>query len=107
MIGLLCKIHAEEEINWVEALPLALLYLHYRVGEGGLSPYKILMVRERPLAGIPYTPERKCQEAQDYFDQISNIDQLVGDNLVGEHIMAQHRHNTRVALTLGWVTWSW
>ncbi len=41
LIGLLRKLHAEEEINWVEALPRALLYLHDRVGEGGLSPYKI------------------------------------------------------------------
>jgi hypothetical protein len=96
LIGLLRKLHAEEEINWVEALPRALLYLHDRVGEGGLSPYKILMGRERPLAGIPYTPERECIEAQDYFDQISEIDQLVADNLDGEHIMAQHRHNSRI-----------
>ncbi len=36
--GLLRKLHAEEEINWLEALPRALLYLHDRVGEGGLSP---------------------------------------------------------------------
>jgi hypothetical protein len=54
------------------------------------------MGRERPLAGIPYTPERECQEAQDYFDQISIIDQLVADNLDGEHIAAQYRHNSRV-----------
>ncbi len=66
LIGLLHQFHAEEEINWVEALHRALLYLHDRVGEGGLSPYKIVMGRERPLAGIPYTPERECQEAQDY-----------------------------------------
>ncbi len=38
LIGLLRKLHAEEEINWVEALPRALLYLIDRVGEGGLSP---------------------------------------------------------------------
>ncbi len=88
LIGLLRKLHAEEEINWVEALRRALLYLHDRVGEGVLSPYKLLKGRERPLAGIPYTPERECIEAQDYFDQISEIDQLVADNLDGEHIMS-------------------
>ncbi len=96
LIGILRKLHAEEEINWLEALPQALLYLHDRVGEGGLSPYKILMGRERPLAGIPYTPERECIEAQNYFDQISEIDQLVADNLDGKHLMAQHRHNSRI-----------
>ncbi len=96
LICLLQKLHAEEEINWVEALPRALLYLHDRVGEGGLSPYQILMGRKRPLAGIPYTPERECIEAQDFFDQITNIDQLVANNLDGEHIMALHRHNSRI-----------
>ncbi len=54
------------------------------------------MGREHPLAGIPYTPERECQEAQDYFDQISIIDQLVADNLDGEHNAAQYRQNSRV-----------
>ena len=96
MISLLRNFHAEEEINWLEALPRALLYLHDRVGEGGLSPYRILMGRERPLAGIPNTPERECLEAQDYFDQNAEIDQMVADNLDGEHFMAQYRHNSRL-----------
>jgi hypothetical protein len=57
LIGLLRKLHAEEEINWVEALPRALLYMHNRVEEGGISPYKILMGRERPLTGTPVPPK--------------------------------------------------
>ncbi len=36
LIGLLRKLNAEEEINWVEALPRSLLYLRYRVREDGL-----------------------------------------------------------------------
>ena len=96
LIEVLRKLHAEDEINWVEALPRALRYIHDRVGEGGLSPYKILMGRERPLAGLPYTPDRECQEAQDYFDQIKDLDKLVADNLDSEHNMAQSRHNARV-----------
>jgi hypothetical protein len=79
LIGLLRKLLAEEEINWVEAQPRALLYLHDRVGEGGLSPYKILMGRERPLAGIPYNPTREYIEAQDFFDKNSEIDQSVAE----------------------------
>jgi hypothetical protein len=96
LIEVLRKLHAEDEINWVEALPRALRFIHDRVGEGGLSPYKILMGRERPLAGLPYTPDRECQEAQDYFDQIEELDRLVADNLDSEHNMAQSRHNARI-----------
>ncbi len=54
------------------------------------------MGRYRPLAGIPYTPEREIIEAQDFFDQISEFDQLVADKLDSEHIMAQHRHKSRI-----------
>ena len=39
LISLLRKLHAENEINWVEALPRALRHIHDRVGEGGLSPH--------------------------------------------------------------------
>ncbi len=38
LIGRLQNLHAEEDINLVEALPRALRHIHDRVGEGGLSP---------------------------------------------------------------------
>jgi hypothetical protein len=96
LIGLLRKLHAEEDINWVEALPRALRHIHDRVGEGGLSPYKILMGRDRPLAGIPYTPERNCPEAQDYFDHIEKIDKRVAANLNQGHQQTQNWHNSQI-----------
>jgi hypothetical protein len=34
LIVVLHKLHAEEEIKWVEALPRALLYIYDQVGEG-------------------------------------------------------------------------
>jgi hypothetical protein len=70
LIECLRKIHAEEEVNWVEALPRALRYIHDRVGAGGISPYKLLMGRDRPLAGLPYTPERECLDAHEYFNHL-------------------------------------
>ena len=38
----------------------------------------------------------ECQEAQDYFDQIEDLDKLIADNLDSEHNMAQSRHNALV-----------
>ncbi len=95
MIGILRKLHAEEDINWLEALPRDLRHIHDRVGEGGLSPYKIIMGRDRPLAGIPHTPERNCPEAQDYFDHIDKIDKLVAANLNQGHQQTHDRHNSQ------------
>ncbi len=96
MIGLPRKLHAEEDINLVEALPRALRHIHDRVGEGGLSPYKFLMGRDRPQSGIPYTPERNCPEAQDYFDHIGKIDKLVAANLNQGHQQTQDRKNLQI-----------
>ncbi len=81
---------------WVEALTRALRHIHDRVGEGGLSPYKIIIGRDRPLAGIPYTPERYCPEAQDYFDHVEKIDKLVAANLNQGHQQTQDRHNSQI-----------
>ena len=50
---LLGKLHAEERgLNWFEALPRALRYIHDRRGEAGLSPYEIMFGRLRPLEGV-------------------------------------------------------
>ncbi len=54
------------------------------------------MGRDRPLAGIPYTPERNCPEAQDYFDHIKKIDKLVAANLNQGHQKTLDRHNSQI-----------
>ncbi len=96
MIGLLRKLHAEEGINWEEALPRALRHIHDRLGEDGLSPYKIFMSRDRPLPVILYSPERNCLEALNYFDHIEKIDKLVAANLNLGHQQTQDRHNSQI-----------
>ena len=90
------KLHAENEINWLEALPRALRNKHDRIGEEGLSPYQILLGRERPLTGLPYSLERESQEAQDYFDHIEAVDQLVAEHLNTRHQKTQKRHDAKV-----------
>ncbi len=62
LIKCLRKINAEEEVKLVEALSRALRYIHDRVVAGGISPYNLLMGRNRPLAGLTYTPEREAHE---------------------------------------------
>ncbi len=53
------------------------------------------MGRDRPLAGIPYTPERNCPVAQDYFNHIKKIDKLVAENLNQVHQQTQDWHNSQ------------
>ena len=61
------KIAAEENTNWVEALPCILDRYHDITGESGISPYEILFGRERSLGNLPYEPDRDCPDSQDFF----------------------------------------
>ncbi len=54
------------------------------------------MGRDRPLAGLPYTPERECLEAHAYFIHLEKLDSMVADQLDGDHLMAQRRHNAGI-----------
>jgi hypothetical protein len=51
------------------------------------------MGRDRPLAGLLYTPEWECLDAHDYFNHLEELDSVVADQLDGDHLMAQRRHN--------------
>jgi len=80
----------------VEALPRALRYIHDRVGVAGISPYKLPIGRDRPVAGLPYTPERECLDAHDYFNHLEELDTMVADQMDGDHLMAQRRNNAGI-----------
>jgi hypothetical protein len=93
VMEILRKLFAEQKINWVEALPQVLDRIHDVRGESGYSPYEILFGRERPLAGVPYTPPRECEDAQQFFKRMSAIDRLVADNLNRLHEAQARRIN--------------
>ncbi len=77
----------------MEALPRELRYINDLVGVAGISPYKLLMGRDRPLAGLPYPPERECLDAHDFLNHLEDLDSIVAHQLDGYHLMAQQRHN--------------
>ena len=96
LIVQLRKIHTETPVNWMEALPRALRCIHDRVGLSGVTPYRILMGRERPLGGIPYQSYRDCTDAQFHFNRIEEVDRHVAAVINAEHLKAQEAHNRRV-----------
>lgn len=89
-------LNAEKAINWVEALPRALRFIHDQEGPGGLSPYRILMGRDRPLQGIPYSVPRQCLDANEYFDHIDWLDKEVSATINDAHYKEQERHNRSI-----------
>jgi len=80
-------------MNWVEALPQVLDRIHDVPGESGLSPYQILFGRERPLAGIPYSPPRECEDACQFFKRMEEIDRQVAEVLNEVHAAQARRVN--------------
>ena len=61
------------EVSWVELLPRALRAIHDAPGESGYSPFELLFGRHRPLANLPYQPERETQEAKDFLLRIETM----------------------------------
>ena len=81
VITLMRKMHAEEGMNWVEALPRVLMRLHDMAGEGGLSPHQIIMGRPRSLGALPYNPERDCPDAEEFLDHVAEMDASIAEKL--------------------------
>ena len=71
---ILRKVMIEEELTWVEALPRVLDRIHDLKGQAGLSPYEILFGRPRPLANLPYDPPKECEDANQFFARMQEID---------------------------------
>ena len=82
-------------LNWVEALPRALRFIHDRRGEAGLSPYEIMFGRLRPLEGVGYEPAREAQDALDFLDRMRNIDVKVARQLNHLHELDSEVVNKR------------
>jgi hypothetical protein len=74
ILELLKKLNVEAKINWVEALPRVLTLYHDSVGPSGLSPYNIIFGRHRISLGIPYPPERSCEDAETFMDRMGEVD---------------------------------
>ena len=72
--GKLRKLHSEG-IPWIEGLQRAIRHIHDLPGEGGLSPYQILYGRDRPYAGVPFSPPTKLEDAQSFFARQAEIDE--------------------------------
>ena len=83
----------EAELTWVEALPMALDRLHDAKGAGGMSPYEILFGRPRALANKPYTPEKKCEDAIEFFARMKAVDERIADILNRDHETQAKRAN--------------
>ena len=96
LLRVLNKLHASHQVNWVEALPRVLHIYHDRVGTCGYSPYQLLFGRERPLAGLPYTPLRQCEGADDFLQRMAGLDVKIAATMNALHDKQVQCYNTTI-----------
>ena len=83
---LLTRIHQEDHLSWVEALPRAVCILHDLPGPTGLSPYEIVFGgRLRCLGGIPRQVPKEAPDAKEWLEHGRRIDSIVADKLNAVH----------------------
>ena len=97
ILTILRKLHMEKGLNWVQALPRALTVFHDTVGDCGLSPYQILFGRERAVQGIPFLPQRQCEDAVLFIDRMNRMQTDIAQAIMAHHkSQAQARNSHRV-----------
>ena len=87
------KLHVQELINWVDALPRVINIHNDMIGVSGLSPYHILFGRDRLEGNLPYTPPTICETAENFFNRMKKIDDRVMEEYEAVHLLQEVRSN--------------
>ena len=96
LIGLLRKMHTDEGLNWVEALPRVLRVYHDSPAECGYTPFQMVFGRDRNLAGVPYEQLRECEGATEFFDRVEKMEKVASHHLNALHEAEVARHNAKL-----------
>ena len=85
LIAILRKYAVELKQNWVEMLPRIFKAYHDTPGESEFSPFQIVFVRERFVAGPPFPCDRECEDTQQFCDRVEELEKTVA-NILSEQI---------------------
>ena len=66
LFNILRKLHCEERVNWVEALPRVLMLIHDVKSEASLSPHEFFGMF-RYICNLPYEPPRECEDSNEFW----------------------------------------
>ena len=72
-------------MDWFDSLPQVVDRIHDVPGEGGYTPYQIIFGRDRPLGGVPYSPPRFSEDAEDFIQRIKDVEESVARKLNEKH----------------------
>ena len=77
----------------VGGFTIALDRLHDAKGPSGMNPYEVLFGRPRALANKPYEPEKKCEDAIEFFARMKALDEILANAINEEHEKKAERAN--------------
>ena len=92
---ILRKLNAEQHVNWVEALPRALMIHHNSPVIDGLSPHQIVFGRDRNLAGIPISHRPAVGDALEFLDRMRSIDMAISESYNTLHQKQTDQYNAK------------
>ena len=86
----------DKGIHWVEALPRALRILNDTPDPlTGLSPYEIMFGRTRNLGTLPWEPTQKSYAAEEFLQDMQDLDQEIAKALNNHHENLERTRNAR------------
>ena len=85
LLDWLRKMNLEEEINWVEALPIALTQYHDTPGITGYAPYEVVFGRQRNIQGIPIKAPKESEDAVDFFGRMKDLREEIAKKMNNKH----------------------
>ena len=100
LMKLLRKIFEEKRISWVDELPQTLDHYHDVTNLSGLIPYQIVVGRHRPLGNVPYVPVSQCEDAQDFFARMKEVDLVVIQRLNELHARVEAKLRSHLNCSL-------
>ena len=95
VITILRKLNAENEINWVEALPHALRIHHDTPGPTGWSPYEIVFGRPRSLANLPSSKTTLAEDAEEFFQRMEDLGKKIATTMNAMHEAQEAKINSQ------------
>ena len=88
------ELHSQQGINWVEAFPQALYVMMDMPQAHGLSPYRIVTGRDRPMGSIPSATSRECVAATAFIERQRYVEENVHQVLRRVQLQRQREVNS-------------
>jgi hypothetical protein len=100
------KLHHEEGLGWMEALPRVLDRYHDTKGESGVSPYEIVFGRPRPMAELPSRPVREREDVKSFFARQEEMDEKISRVLNDKHAKSsEHQRGVERSFEVNDIVW--